>query len=72
LRSALTSSFFFMCDRPSMPTWEAFLRSSSTVQSSYEPALPPLRPTFERDVLCAALAMRAAFSLLAPSSRSSS
>ena len=59
-------------DRPEMPIWDARLRRSATVHSSYEGLLPPLLPTFDRDVLAAALAMRADFSLLLPSSRSSS
>ena len=69
-RSALISFLRSIFDRPSMSSSPARLRRSLTVQSSYEPASPPLlaRPA-EREVLAAALAIRAAFSLLAPWSR---
>ena len=69
LRSAFISSDLFIFDRPSIPISPARLRSSSTVQSSYEPDLPPLRLTAFREVFAAALAIRAAFSRLPPCSR---
>ena len=52
-----------------MPISAARSRSSSFVRSSYTDALPPLRPVLLR---LSSLAIRAAFSLLAPSRRRAS
>jgi hypothetical protein len=54
-----------------MPISLARLTRSCLLQSSYEPLLPPLRPTALRELFAAALAIRADFSLLSPCSRSS-
>jgi hypothetical protein len=72
LRRAEISCSLFMLDRPEMPISAARWRSFSTVQSSWSPALPPLRPTLERELLAAAFAIRADFCLLLPSRRRSS
>jgi len=62
----------FIDERPGMPISLARLTSLSFVQSSYSADLPPLRPTADLEVFAAAFATRAAFSLLAPSSRTAS
>jgi len=60
----------FIFERPSMPTSAAFLFSWSFVWSSYFDALPPFCEGLPPPAF--AFAIRAAFSLLAPSSRSAS
>src|SRR5699024_3412116 len=72
LRRASISSSLSICERPSMSSSLARSCSSSTVQSSYEPDLPPRRPTCDLEESAAALAILADFSLLSPSSRNSS
>src|SRR5438128_359095 len=57
------SSSLLIFERPSIPTWRAFLSRSSFERSSYALALPPLRPLALR---LPAFAIRAAFSLLSP------
>ena len=64
------SSSLLIFERPSMPTSAAFLCSCSLLWSSYLEDLPPFLEGLPPPAL--AFATRAAFSLLAPSSRSAS
>ena len=64
------SSALLILERPLMPISLARWTRSSLGQSSYEPLLPPLRPTWPRELPAAAFAIRADFSLLSPWSRS--
>src|SRR5438552_16601012 len=68
LRSALTSCFLFIAERPLIPTFLACFSRSCLLQSQYDPPLPPLEAVARRELAADALAIRSAFSFSRPSS----